>query len=200
MTTFKQNERFEDPVSLCPPCGERTPSVEAMAYFGGNIESEEYAPPAATEAEFLYWDYMSAHENEYLYGKDWDRFSSGEFSLPSDGGYPAPGYRCSEVYLRNVLQSRDLDCFILILVATRDFTQNGGVRRDIPFAATSGLGLNLDSETDVTYNYKQIGPGVLLLNITDSDGPSNTINLTVTYQGKPIKNVFDLQIKVSNAW
>ena len=185
-------------MSLCPPgCGHNE-SPAVMAYFGGNIESEEYAPPAATEAEFLYWDYMSAHEDEYLYGEGGDALGGARFDRPSDGGYPHPDYRCSEVYLNNIYGG-DEDCFILIMVATRDFIQGDGVRMDTPFAATSGLGLNLAAETYVTYNYKQIGPGVLLLNITHSDGPSNTINLTVTYQDKPIKNVFDLQIKVSNA-
>ena len=196
MTTFKQNERFEDPVSLCPPCGGHNESPAVMAYFGGVTVYETYAPHAATEDEFLAGEYMSEHENDYMYG---DALGGARFDRPSDGGYPHPDYRCSEVYLNNIYGG-DEDCFIPIMVATRDFIQGDGVRMDTPFAATSGLGLILDAETEVDYSYKQIGPGIILLNITNSPAQSNSINLTVTYQGKPINNVFALRIPINNAW
>ena len=202
MTTFKQNENFEDPVSLCPPGGGHSESPAVMAYFGGNVtvygNGETYAPPEATEDEFLYWEYMSEHENDYMYGEGSDALGGARFDRPSDGGYPHPDYRCSEVYLRNIRGAED--CFIPIMVATRDFIQGDGVRMDEPFAATSGLGLILDAETEVDYSYKQIGPGLLLLNITNSPAQENSINITVTYQGKPINNVFALRISINNVW
>lgn len=187
MATFKQNENFEDPISLCPPCSSAVVMPPLMAYF------YDFDPPNKnTYKKFDLFSWLTSAEESRLYGDNRRNFQDAEREIPSDGGYPAPKTRWSALDLWNPGGG---DTYIPIFVALRQ-GEFGEVIKDIPFGE-SGLGCIVQSSRPIQYSVRQAGPGIILLNITQSPAVPVAITLQPTYQRVPIKNVFSLTIDIA---
>ena len=185
MATFKQNENFEDPISLCPPCSSAVVMPPLMAYF------YDFDPPNKhTYAKFDLFSWLTSAEEARLYGNNFSNFQAAREDIPSDGGYPAPKTRWGAI----LLNPEGGDTSIPIFVALRRGAI-GEVIKDIPFGE-SGLGCIVNSSPPIQYSVRQAGPGIILLNITNSPAVPVAVTLQPTYQGTPIVNVFSLTIDI----
>ena len=187
MATFKQNENFEDPISLCPPCSSAVLMPPLMAYF------YDFDPPnTLTYAKFDLFSWLTSAEELRVYGIKFSNFRAAREEIPSDGGYPAPENRWSGAILLNPGGG---DTYIPIFVALRKGELYGETFQDIPFGE-SGLGCIVQSSHPIQYSVRQAGPGIILLNITQSPAVPVAVTLQPTYQRTPIVNVFSLTIDI----
>ena len=186
MATFKQNENFEDPISLCPPCSSAVVMPRLMAYF------YDFDPPNThTYAKFDLFSWLTSAEESRLYGNNFSNFRAAGEEIPSDGGYPAPEKRWGAI----LLNPEGGDTYIPIFVALRRGELYGDTLQDIPFGE-SGLGCIVQSSHPIQYSVRQAGPGIILLNITNSPAVPVAVTLQPTYQRTPIVNVFSLTIDI----
>lgn len=190
MATFNQNGNFEDPIPLCPPCSSDVVMPPLMAYF-----YDFAAPNTLTYAKFELFSWLTSAEESLLYGPDFEDFRDGYAEAPSDGGYPAPKERLSAINLWNPGGG---GTYIPIFVALRQGELYGETLQDIPFGE-SGLGCIVNSSHPIQYSVRQAGPGIILLNITNSPAVPVAVTLQPTYQGTPIVNVFSLTIDIEDA-